>query len=155
MNWEAIGAIGEIFGALAVFGSLVYLATQIRTQNRESRVASVHEINEAYRNTISILQEPEMTDLFIEAIDHFDELPPSKRIRFVVLMLSAFRIFEDGYFQWRAKRLENEAWESMLAPLVDFLAAEGPSKVWELRKHQFRPDFVAYIDNLERGSYAI
>jgi hypothetical protein len=30
MNWEAIGAIGEVLGALAVIVTLVYLAVQIR-----------------------------------------------------------------------------------------------------------------------------
>ncbi len=34
MNWEAIGAIGEIAGALAVVASLIYLATQIRQSNK-------------------------------------------------------------------------------------------------------------------------
>ena len=34
MNWEAIGAIGEVLGALAVIGSLVYLALQIRANSR-------------------------------------------------------------------------------------------------------------------------
>ena len=31
MNWEAIGAVGEIVGALGVISSLAYLASQIRT----------------------------------------------------------------------------------------------------------------------------
>jgi len=30
MNWEAIGAIGEVLGALGVIVTLVYLAFQIR-----------------------------------------------------------------------------------------------------------------------------
>ena len=30
MNWDAVGAIGEILGALAVFLTLLYLAAQIR-----------------------------------------------------------------------------------------------------------------------------
>ena len=30
MNWDALGAIGELAGATAVFASLVYLALQIR-----------------------------------------------------------------------------------------------------------------------------
>ena len=30
MNWDAIGAIGEIVGAMPVFISLVYLVAQIR-----------------------------------------------------------------------------------------------------------------------------
>ncbi len=34
MNWDAIGAIAELLGAIGVIASLVYLATQIR-QSRE------------------------------------------------------------------------------------------------------------------------
>ena len=44
MSWEAIGAIGEIVGAAAVVLSLVYLGRQIEHQNRESRIASMHEM---------------------------------------------------------------------------------------------------------------
>ena len=38
MNWDAIAAIGEAVGGLAVIASLVYLATQIR-QTREMQLA--------------------------------------------------------------------------------------------------------------------
>jgi hypothetical protein len=34
MNWDAIGAVAELLGAIGVIASLVYLATQIR-QSRE------------------------------------------------------------------------------------------------------------------------
>jgi hypothetical protein len=40
MNWDAIGAIGEVIGAAAVVLSLVYLANQIRISNRASRHAA-------------------------------------------------------------------------------------------------------------------
>ncbi len=30
MNWDAIGAIAELLGAVGVIASLIYLATQIR-----------------------------------------------------------------------------------------------------------------------------
>jgi hypothetical protein len=36
MNWEAIGAIGEIIGAVAVVGTLWYLAVQIRHSSNQS-----------------------------------------------------------------------------------------------------------------------
>ena len=35
MNWDAVGAIGEIIGAVAVLATLYYLAAQIKMQNRE------------------------------------------------------------------------------------------------------------------------
>ena len=60
MNWDAIGAIGEIVGASAVVISLVYLASQIRIQNRESRAASVHLVIDGNRASIAALHEPEM-----------------------------------------------------------------------------------------------
>jgi hypothetical protein len=51
MNWEALGAIGEIVGALAVVLTLAYLATQVRyakqataDQNRLTRASGVREI---------------------------------------------------------------------------------------------------------------
>ena len=51
MNWDAVGAIGEIVGAGAVFASLVYLAIQIRTQNRESRLSAMHDISVGFRRS--------------------------------------------------------------------------------------------------------
>ena len=40
MNWEAIGAIGEILGALGVVITLAYLATQIQQNTLTSKVES-------------------------------------------------------------------------------------------------------------------
>ncbi len=50
MNWDAIGAVGEILGAVAVVVSLVYLSTQIRIQNRESKLSTINNLTEQ-RNT--------------------------------------------------------------------------------------------------------
>jgi len=41
MNWDAVGAIGEIIGAIAVVVTLVYLATQVRHARREQQVAAI------------------------------------------------------------------------------------------------------------------
>jgi len=50
MNWDALGAIVEVVGAVAVFGTLIYLALQIliqnqqlQMQNKESRLAGNQE----------------------------------------------------------------------------------------------------------------
>ena len=37
MNWEAIGAIGEMLGAAVVFASVLYLAAQVRHSHRISQ----------------------------------------------------------------------------------------------------------------------
>ena len=47
MNWEAIGAVAEALGALAVVVTLIYLSTQIR---QNSRVISLNETSFALQN---------------------------------------------------------------------------------------------------------
>lgn len=153
MNWDAIGAIGEFVGAIAVVASLVYLALQIRTQNRESRIASVHQVIEGYRSSISAVHEPEMAEIILAAIDDFDGLTPPKRLRFNVYLTSTFRAFEDAYFQRLEDRLDAETWEALLAPLVDFKSTDGFQKFWANRRHHFRKDFADYVDSLESGTY--
>ena len=44
MSWEAVGAIGEILGAIAVFVTLVYLATQIKQSNDLARFNASKEL---------------------------------------------------------------------------------------------------------------
>ena len=41
VNWEAISAIGQMVGALAVVISLIYLARQVGSSARETRITSV------------------------------------------------------------------------------------------------------------------
>jgi hypothetical protein len=55
MNWDAIGAIGEILGAIAVFASLIYLAIQIRNSTKQFRAQMEDDLQqrsfEAYNPT--------------------------------------------------------------------------------------------------------
>jgi len=40
MNWDAVGAIAELLGAIGVIASLVYLATQIRQSRDQMQAAT-------------------------------------------------------------------------------------------------------------------
>jgi hypothetical protein len=44
VNWDALGAIGEIVGAVLVLATLVYLASQIRQTNEISRFGTTKDI---------------------------------------------------------------------------------------------------------------
>jgi hypothetical protein len=154
LSWEAAGAIGEIIGAAAVVVSLVYLASQIRTQNREARAASVHQVLHEYSTAISKLHEREMADVWVAAIEDFDSLSASQRLRFVIYLMVAVRSFEDAYFQWREGRIEDDVWHSLLTSLVDVKSTTAFDRFWQLRRHQFRTDFADYIDSLEEGAYS-
>ena len=84
--WDAVGAIAEIIGALAVVVSLVYLATQIRIQNKESRSSAVREVIDGHRTSLSELHQPEMADIWVRGMADFDQLSPSESIRWVIYL---------------------------------------------------------------------
>ena len=44
MDWNMVGAIGETLGAVAVFVSLIYLASQIESNTRQSRATMASNI---------------------------------------------------------------------------------------------------------------
>ncbi len=46
MNWDAVGAVGEIIGALGVIVTLGYLARQVSENSRQMKTASVISINQ-------------------------------------------------------------------------------------------------------------
>ena len=46
MNWEAVGAVGEIVGAIAVVITLIYLARQMRQNSSALRSTTAQSANE-------------------------------------------------------------------------------------------------------------
>lgn len=155
MNWDAIGAIGEILGAFGVVISLIYLASQIRNQNRESRVASVHEINEGFRTAITSFQDPQRATVYTKALDGFDELDDSQRLQFISMVQGLLRVWEEAYYQFAENRLDDRIWKAMLAQYRDVLSADGFQRVWAMRKHAYSEEFRVFVDSLELGKYRL
>lgn len=153
MNWDAIGAIGEILGAMAVVISLIYLGTQIRTQNRESRVSSVHQIVEAFRNSITAIQDRSKAENFIRGATGFEELSEPERVQFIAIFQGIFRVWEEAYFHYIEGRLDEEIWEGMVAQYKDYLAVDGSQRVWAIRKHCYSERFVRFVDSLTPTEY--
>ncbi len=76
MNWEAIGAVGEVLGSLAVLLTLIYLANQIRQSNDLARFNATKEIV----NQFNQLNQMVATDANLrELLAKTDELSSDER----------------------------------------------------------------------------
>jgi hypothetical protein len=60
VNWDAIGAVGQVLGSVAVFITLGYLAVQVRHQRQENRRALSHGRGDTARQLV-LLQHDEKT----------------------------------------------------------------------------------------------
>jgi len=69
VNWDAIGAVGEILGAVAVLITLLYLATQIRQTNGISRFNTQKDLMASFDNLNKLV----VTDLSLREVLHKSE----------------------------------------------------------------------------------
>jgi hypothetical protein len=79
MNWDAIGALGELVGAIAVVISVLYLAGQVRSQVRETKLNAIHEVSHGFREGIAAtFLDKQLAELFVAAKDDPGEARPRR-----------------------------------------------------------------------------
>ena len=99
MNWEAISAIGQLVGALAVVISLIYLAREVRSNARATRLASMRTMSDAYNRWAQQLTEhPHLRELYYRGIHDFESLEGAGLAGFSALMGPLFKVSEDMYY---------------------------------------------------------
>ena len=75
MNWDAIGAIGEILGAIAVVLTLGYLAMQVRQTNKIAQAESYGKIIDAHVGHHRVLSSrPGMIDIWGRGLTDLGQL---------------------------------------------------------------------------------
>ena len=135
MNWDAIGAIGEVVGAVAVISTLIYLAVQIRQSNRNLAEATSASIIQSFASINSrISSDEQFAELFIRGRDDIDALNPVEleRFRAFVQDILNVAVYADGL----------EASKSDRAAHFDAVNVVGSL-------YQTHQGFRAVIDSLE------
>src|SRR5437899_1861604 len=83
MTWEMLSAIGQLVAALGVIPSLIYLAIQIREQNKERRRAGINVLTVQWSDLVKSAQESaEFSAVFLDGIRSFQSLDPVAKLRF-------------------------------------------------------------------------
>ena len=98
VNWEAISAIGQVGGAIALVISLIYVASEVRRNTRATHLAAIRSMHDAFNRWIQqIAEHPHLTEVYNRGIHDFESLEGTDLIRFFSLMHGAFRNHEEIY----------------------------------------------------------
>lgn len=153
MNWDAIGAVGEIVGALAVFLTLIYLAVQIR-QNTSAVRASALDSTVGVVTDIRarIFESAELTDIYYKGLREPDALSQHERDRFTLVMHNIIWGLWNMKLQSEYASLSADIWASQQHVL--FRVYSSPGGRWFLREHgqEFPESFIAELDAAVAGS---
>ncbi|MEH6516721.1 MAG: hypothetical protein V7742_08575 [Halioglobus sp.] len=148
MNWEAVGAIGEIIGALVVVITLIYLALQVRQNSLSMRVAAKQEMTRQYSDFVDLLLlNPEMLELYGMA-QSGTPMSEEEEFKYFLLMNKAAWYFAAMYFQYRAHNLSEDEWAQSKRVIERYCAMPGFSHYWQDNREYFASDFSKYVDEL-------
>jgi len=148
VNWDAIGALAELVGAVGVIVSLLYLATQIRSSNRMSAVQAKLDATRMLNDYVdALIQSPELNELWRRGVAESDTLTRDQYIRFSNLALKAFWYFSATYYQYRLGTLARDNWHEVLAVMNFWTDGSGTRYWWQRNgREMFGPEFVDFID---------
>jgi hypothetical protein len=119
MNWEAIGAIGEIVGATAVVMTLVYVAIQIKQSTTTSRAQAISQVNSQWRVLMGQIATNEgLAKIYRKATEGGD-LGPDETVQYTAYMSAFFAYLEEVYLLQQAGAYDEDMGS---ADIVDFLA---------------------------------
>jgi len=150
MNWDALGAVAELLGAVGVIASLLYLSLQIRQNTKATHLATSHSIAAGVREwSQPLVEDPSLARAFYTGVEDPAELDDDSRARFMQLCLSFFRMFEDVHYQFRHGALEREVWEAYAQNYGLYAKSPGMQTYWKSRRMIFQPAFRDFVDALE------
>lgn len=157
MNWEAVGAMAEAIGALGVIITLVYLATQIRSNTKATRIASFQTTTDSLNQVNLLLAgDQSLSAMFVESFQDDIEWGKEAETQWSFLLLALYRIFESAYFQRHEGLLESQSWTRYDHSLRSSLAARSTMKWWLSEQFGFTEDFTNYVNeiiqNMEHAS---
>ena len=146
MNWEALGAIGEIIGALAVFVTLVYLATQIRQNTSAVRAAAQDSSVGAVTDIRShVFSDPEITKIYLKGLEDPDSLDPVEKARFTLVMHNILWSLWNVYSQSSFAELSSDIWESQIHVVKRVFGSNGGQQFLDNHGHEFPDSFMEVV----------
>lgn len=148
MNWEAVGAVGEVVGAAGVIATLLYLAIQIRAGTRATAVeAKLEATRQAHHFIDYLIADPGLNDIYLRGLADLDSLSREDYYRFSNLSLKAFWMFSAAHFQFRMGTLDEGEFQESLAVLRYWLIHPGCRAWWrKFGKQSVSAEFQKFVE---------
>jgi hypothetical protein len=166
MNWEAIGALGELVGAGGVIASLIFLAFQVRQnsillransaqleQNHQLAIADALGTGNTQQTAmIAIAEDKELGDLFFRGLRDYRGLSQPDRMRFAMAMGTLIGGVSVQAERQRQLGMHGDSiGTEHVKFVVEFLAMPGGREWWRRYSDRYPERFRRAIDSeLER-----
>jgi hypothetical protein len=150
-NWEAISAISQMIGSVAVVLSVLYLAVQVHGSTRVAKLAAQDAAATSLREvTRPFAENADLARIWQIGLENLQTLSPEEQGRFFHSSYQFLKAFETIHFHYVHGVMDEQIWRGWCGLLQHYIAAPGMAHYWKLRHDLFSRRFQQFIETLER-----
>jgi hypothetical protein len=149
MNWDAVGAIGEIIGAVAVVISLLYLSNQIRHGTRTAEDAAFREVFGHVGTLVQWMNEPQHRPVLLKGLLEYDSLAPEEKVTFDSMLTMLLTYVESAVISNSAELIKDETmgnWREYVG--TRYFAYPGAQQWWHGTKGIYIQGLQNWVDDM-------
>ena len=149
MNWEAVGAIGEIVGAAGVIITLLYLSIQLRQNTRASQITAIQssmENSATFSELIAINEE--VAHVFWQGLTDPEALSAADKRRFVGILNIFLRREAVAFYLHREGMMPDDLWAAREASFTGALNQRGLRYYLATSAESLPADFRAFLEDV-------
>lgn len=150
MNWEALGALGELLGSLTVVVTLVYLAVQTRSINKQSKAEARYAFVEAMGEINMVIAQTESNaSVWRRGLESIDSLNSDERMQFLMYVGQFCNLWSVMHQLYDDDMLPERQWRVVCTDIASILSANGGNWFWENGgRFAFDEGFTALVSSL-------
>src|SRR5205809_872017 len=150
MNWEAVSAVSQLVGSIAVVFSVLYLGIQVHRSTRVAKLATQDAAVTALRDvTKPLMENAELERIWRVGLEDLSALSTEDRARFFHAAYQFLKAFETIHFHYVYGLMDKQLWEGWRGLLRHYIAAPGMAQYWNLRPEVFSERFRNFVNSLE------
>ena len=149
MNWDAIGAVGELIGAAAVIISLIYLAVQIKNSKRSDQIIAASQAASAVDEWIGqMVRDGELHELYRRGLTEYESLSREDKSRFAMLIMQFLRSTETIWLHRQMDTIDSGYWSSVEASIARIVGSAGGTRSFERNRDMLSTSFACRIEDI-------
>jgi hypothetical protein len=152
MNWEAIGALGQVLGSIAVVATLLYIAREVRQNGRSLSISALRDTTAQWNHwSEMIATSTDLAEIVSKGNKSYDDLSESESLRYGAYVQSFF----DNVDSYRSLAVDYGMDKdlNLLASIVSRrIRIPGFKAWWAANTGDYADNFVSWIETVRRDA---
>ena len=150
MNWDAIGAIGEVTGAVGVLVTLLYLAYQIRLNSKLLQHSVQESASQSTRDQFYLFQDSFTREAVIKAFHSDEDITLEQAVAAEAFLIGAIATFQSQYYNYKNGLMLKEEWGKIVQTIGFYFTTSWPRAWWEFGASIFEEEFADVVTQIIR-----